>query len=199
MKFNSLSSVYDAYGNRKYLTFSERKAFLDAATNTSPDVMTFCFMLAYTGARISEVLALTPARIDHQAGVIVFETLKRRRRGLYRAVPVPPEFFGVLNHVHHVVNAQKKVGKIDEPIWLWCRTTAWTRVKEIMAIANIVGVQASPKGLRHAFGVLAVQSGVPLNMVQKWLGHADLSTTVIYANAVGEEEVSIASKLWDRL
>jgi hypothetical protein len=27
-----------------------------------------------------------------------------------------------------------------------------------------------------------------LNMVQKWLGHAPLTTTAIYANAVGEEE-----------
>jgi integrase/recombinase XerD len=25
-------------------------------------------------------------------------------------------------------------------------------------------------------------------MVQKWLGHAQLTTTAIYANAVGEEE-----------
>jgi hypothetical protein len=28
----------------------------------------------------------------------------------------------------------------------------------------------------------------PLNLVQKWLGLVQLSTTAIYANAVGEEE-----------
>ena len=42
----------------------------------------------------------------------------------------------------------------------------------------------------------AVTTGVPLNMVQKWLGHAQLSTTAIYADAVGAEEKSIASRMW---
>jgi integrase/recombinase XerD len=42
-----------------------------------------------------------------------------------------------------------------------------------------------PKGLRHGFGVQAVSAGIPLNLVQRWLGHSQLSTTAIYANAVG--------------
>jgi site-specific recombinase XerD len=50
--------------------------------------------------------------------------------------------------------------------------------------------------LRHGFGVAAVSKGIALNMVQKWLGHAQLTTTAIYANAVGEEEQSIASRMW---
>ena len=54
------------------------------------------------------------------------------------------------------------------------------------------GPHASPKGLRHGFGVAAVSAGSPLNLVQKWLGHAQLTTTAIYADAVGEEEQSIA-------
>ena len=57
-----------------------------------------------------------------------------------------------------------------------------------MQRAGIDGPQASPKGLRHAFGVAAVQAGIPLNMVQKWLGHAQLSTTAIYADAVRAEK-----------
>ena len=58
------------------------------------------------------------------------------------------------------------------------------------------GPQATAKGLRHGFGVAAVTSGIPLNLVQKWLGHAQLSTTAIYADAVGAEEASIASRMW---
>lgn len=61
---------------------------------------------------------------------------------------------------------------------------------------RITGPQASPKGLRHRFGVQAVSKGIPLNMVQKWLGHAQLSTTAIDADAVGEEEHRIAAKMW---
>jgi integrase/recombinase XerD len=45
-------------------------------------------------------------------------------------------------------------------------------------------------------GVDTVNRGIALNMVQKWLGHAQLTTTAIYANAVGEEEQSIAARMW---
>jgi hypothetical protein len=45
--------------------------------------------LAYAGSRLSEALALTADRVDPVAGVLVFETLKNRQAGIYRAVPVP--------------------------------------------------------------------------------------------------------------
>ena len=71
------------------------------------------------------------------------------------------------------------------------------RVQEVIAAADIPdGPHACPKGLRHGFGVQAVSRGIALNMVQKWLGHAQLTTTAIYANAVGEEEQSIAARMW---
>jgi hypothetical protein len=63
--------------------------------------------------------------------------------------------------------------------------------------AGLEGVPASPKGLRHGFGVAAVTAGIPLNLVQKWLGrHAQLSTTAVYANAVGAEEKDVARRMW---
>jgi integrase/recombinase XerD len=58
------------------------------------------------------------------------------------------------------------------------------------------GPHASPKGLRHGFGVAAVSAGIPLKLVQKWLGHAQLTTTAIYADAVGAEEQDIARRMW---
>jgi hypothetical protein len=69
--------------------------------------------------------------------------------------------------------------------------TAYTRVIEVMAAAGIAGPQASPKGLRHGFGVACIEKGIPLNLVQRWLGHAQLATTAIYADAMGEEERGI--------
>lgn len=81
-------------------------------------------------------------------------------------------------------------------LWPWCRTAAWLRVKEGMAAAHVVGPQASPKGLRHAFAVTALQAGVPINLVRRWLGHSRLSTTEIYADAVGPEERAIAMRFW---
>lgn len=57
-------------------------------------------------------------------------------------------------------------------------------------------MHASPKELRHGVGVVAVQNGIPLNLVQRWLGHAQLSTTAIYAEGVGSEERAIAARMW---
>jgi len=193
----SLSFVFDGYGNRKYLDQSERRAFLAAADTASPEVKTFCMVLAYTGARISEVLALSPSRIDFKACVIVFESLKKRRRGHYRAVPVPRKVLVALDAVHGVKKAQESVSGPKEVLWPWCRTTAWTRVKEVMEKAGIAGTHASPKGLRHSLGVSALQSGVPLNILQKWLGHTHLRTTAIYADAIGPEEREMAGRFWE--
>jgi len=66
-----------------------------------------------------------------------------------------------------------------------------------MKLADIDGPQATAKGLRHGFGVYAIANcEIPLNMVRKWLGHAELKTTAIYENAVGKEEREIAKKMW---
>ena len=54
----------------------------------------------------------------------------------------------------------------------------------------------SPKGLRHGYGINAVINGIPLHMLQKWMGHAQLTTTTIYADAIGKEEQDIASRMW---
>jgi integrase/recombinase XerD len=74
--------------------------------------------------------------------------------------------------------------------------TGWRAVHAVMAAADLDGPQTSPKGLRHGFGVAAVSAGIPLNLVQKWLGHAQLTTTAIYADAVGAEEKDIARRMW---
>jgi integrase len=85
-------SLYDKRGSRKYLTASERQAFANAASRYSPATKAFCLTLLYTGARVSEVLALTIDRIDNSNNAIVVETLKRRHKGVFRALPVPPDF-----------------------------------------------------------------------------------------------------------
>ncbi len=182
--------LYDNAGRRKYLTPAERLAFLQAAENAPPDVRTFCGTLGHTGCRISEALALTAAGVDRVAGVLVFESLKKRRKGVYRAVPVPRRFIETLE-------IEYDLGALGhERLWRWSRTTAWRRVREIMKVADIRGLCATPKGVRHGFGIKAVTSEVPLNMTQKWLGHTRLATTAIYTDAVGPEEQKIAERMW---
>ena len=83
-------------------------------------------------------------------------------------------------------------------LWTWSRVHAWRLVKAVMDKAGIPdGTHKSPKGLRHAYGVHAMRSGIQLNMLQKWMGHADMKITAIYANALGEEERRIAARMWE--
>ncbi len=191
--------LYDRHGHRKYLTASEWRAFLRASDAAQPEVGTFCGALAHSGCRISEALALTADRVDLGGGMLIFESLKKRRKGVFRAVPVPSAFLDQLNLVHAVEAARHVPDQgRDQFLWNWCRATAWRRVCEVMDVAGITGLHATPKGLRHGFGIRCVSCGVPLNMTQKWLGHSQLSTTAIYADASGSEERAIAERMWEQ-
>jgi|OM-RGC.v1.013374515 integrase/recombinase XerD len=190
----SMTDLIDPAGNRLYLTAAERAAFLTAAAKAPREVRSFCEVLHFTGCRISEALALTIGRVDIDGQALVFETLKKRRTGMYRAVPVPLRLIDTLVLVHGVREARGRQRNCS--LWSWSRTTAWRKVRTVMAAASLEGPQATPKGLRHGYGVAAIGATVPLNMLSKWMGHAAIETTAIYANALGEEQRSIAERMW---
>ena len=183
-------SLFDRHGVRKYLTARERLAFVYAASRHEAAISTFCLTLAFTGGRISEVLALTGERIDAADEAIIFETLKQRKKQVFRAVPVPKNLMLLL--------ALHSVGKSGR-LWPWGRTTAWKVVKRLMEEAGIAKGLCKPKALRHAFAVEAGQKSIPLNVVQRWLGHARIETTAIYASAIGDEERNLARRAWSSL
>jgi len=181
------------------MTQEERQRFLQAAAQAPRQDRTFCLVLAFTGCRISEALALTPKRIDLTGRAVIFETLKKRRSGVFRAVPVPSEVLDTLDMVHGIQEAQrsKMDGVLDRHLWSWSRKTGHRHVLAVMEAARIAaGPHRCPKGLRHGYGVHAISSGVPLNMLSKWMGHASLEVTAIYANALGEEQHNIAARMW---
>ena len=197
--------LFNIAGKRLYLTDSERKKFLAAADDEDRGVRSFCYVLAHTGCRISEALQLVGERVDFAAQAITFESLKKRKRGIYRAVPVPPAVLEMLAMVHGIKDKKKMAAPKKKtasakdsppPLGDFGRTTAWKHVTAVMKAAGVKGPQATPKGLRHGFGVAAIQAGIPLNFLQRWLGHAQLTTTAIYANAVGPEERNIAARMW---
>ena len=196
--FAAAMRIYTPRGERLYINEDERRRFLDAAQRSDRAIRTFCLTLTYTGCRISEVLALTPMSVQLQAGVIAAPTLKKRTHDIIiREIPVPADFLETIELVHGIREAQRRPATTGSaPLWNFNRRTGWKYVKAVMAEAQIEGPQATPKGLRHGFGVHAIRCGVPLNMVQKWMGHADISTTAIYGNAVGEEEQAIAARMW---
>ncbi|MDV6333155.1 site-specific integrase [Asticcacaulis sp. 201] len=181
-------TLFDGLGRRKYLSLDERLRFLKESERADKETCLFCMVLAFTGCRISEALELTPQQLDAGTLSIVFRTLKRRKL-IFRAVPVPSRLMREL--VGHCSAMQREVA-----IWPWCRQTAWRRVKDVMAAAEVRGPQANPKGLRHGFGVANAEKNIPGAITQRWMGHARLETTSIYQQAVGQEERRFAKRLW---
>jgi len=84
----------------------------------------------------------------------------------------------------------------DSRLWPGHRVTVWRLVKRVMVLCQIRGRRASPRGLRHAFGVNTLASGMPLNVVQRMLGHSSISTTTIYTQASGPEERAFVERFW---
>lgn len=193
-----ITSLYDGRGSRKYLTAQERRAFAEVALRAAPQIMTFGLTLLYTGARISELLQLPPERIDAAENAIILETLKRRRRGVFRAVPVPAQLITRL--VNFVECEETRTdGSQRSRVWTWGRTTAWKYVQSVMETANVPKRLRTPRALRHTFGVNAIQSGIALNVLQRWMGHARIETTAIYADVLGNEERALAQRTWSPL
>ena len=196
-------SLYDRDGNRLYLNAEERAAFLDVARRKPARDRTLCETLHHTGCRPSELIEITPARVDLSGGTVALRSLKKRKdaqgrpRIVYRAVPVPPGYLDTLNTAHDLRKAQGAPKRANVPIWPLSRVRVWQIVKGVMIEAGIPDApHRSPKGLRHGFGINATVKGVPLHMLSKWMGHAQLSTTVIYADAIGKEEQNIAARMW---
>lgn len=181
--------LYTGQGARKYLTQGERQRVLAAMDGPLSDAELLALTLAWTGARVSEVLALTAESFQLDGNVIALRTLKRRRP-VVREVPVPAALIAALETRFGLAAAQRD-GECAR-LWPCCRATAWRRVKAAMEAAGIHGRQACPRGLRHGFGVGTLQAGVPLTLVQRWLGHARLTTTAIYAEVSGPEERAFA-------
>ena len=178
--------IRDAAGRRKYVSSAERAGFLRAADQLALRDRALCHTLAYAGCRISEALALTLHHVDAERFTVTLRTLKRRKL-VFRTVPVPESLIEMLYRLPITP---------DGRFWPIHRTTAWRVIKATMRHAGVTGPMASPKGLRHGFGIREADCSIPTNLIQRWMGHASPTTTAIYLDAVGLEERRFASRMW---
>jgi len=179
-------SAYDEDGKRKYLTASENERFLGAARVMPPEQEAFCRLLFFTGCRISEGLSLGSDSIDDEENVLKIRTLKKRDKSHVRRIPIPCE----------LAKSLRALGTDKTHFWSFSRTTAWRDVKTVMKLSEIVGIQASPKGLRHGFGVRAALAGIPITKISTWMGHSKVETTAIYLDVQDEEDRALMAKTW---
>lgn len=181
--------LYSKRADRLYLNEAERSRFKDIAIKQNTPVQFLCLILLYTGCRLSEALNLRLSDIQIDEGCIAIKSLKKRNKHHVRQVPVPQSLL-------HDIYVEFGNQPASHKLFSFGRTIAWTRVKFVMSIAGIEGQHATPKGLRHSFGVHCAFANVAMTLCQKWMGHADIKTTAIYYQIVGKEELEMAKRMW---
>ncbi|MGB6425378.1 MAG: tyrosine-type recombinase/integrase [Solirubrobacterales bacterium] len=73
----------------------------------------------------------------------------------------------------------------------WSATAARAQLRRLAVQAG-VRRRFAPHQLRHAHAVEMAREGVPLNVIQRQLGHADLGITSVYLQGIDNTEVIAA-------
>lgn len=190
--YKSTLSLHDPKGQRKYLNQTERIQFLRHSQSRPLEVRLFCQLLFFTGARIAEIHNLYVHNIDFSNKSVVIETLKKRRRGIYREILLPDH---VLDDLKYYIDQFEDSGDGAQSLWSFCLRTGARHIKRIMIEAGIFGTRSCARGLRHSIAV-QITSATGITTAKKWLGHESIETTAIYLDVVGEEERAVAEKIW---
>jgi site-specific recombinase XerD len=142
------------------------------------------------GLRIQEALALAEHDLDHRRGSILIRSGKGGRR---REVGMDEWGWEQLRPWLNA-RAALPIGPlfciIDGPTRGRPWSIAGVRV-EFRRLAAQAGVRRrfAPHQLRHAHALELAREGVPLNIIQRQLGHANLGTTSIYLQGIDPEEI----------
>jgi len=197
------SQLYDVEtGERKYLNREERSAFLEATQRQEQKTKFYCQLLYYTGCRLSEALEVSFDRFDFDRKGVHIRTLKQKdqngepsKRSRFSELPE-----SYLNEVHGFFTARRGKRKYKtaaaEPLWPVSDRMARNYVATVMAAASIDGLKATSRGLRHSMGVMLALEKVPLNVIQKVLGHSAIKNTLIYLDIVGDDRRDLISQIW---
>lgn len=70
----------------------------------------------------------------------------------------------------------------------WAPGAVRTQLRRLAAEAG-VRRRFAPHQLRHAHAVEMAREGVPLNVIQRHLGHTDLGVTSVYLQGIDNDEV----------
>lgn len=156
-------------------------ALIDAAGDER--TRTGIMLLAHTGARIGEVLALRWSDVDFTRARI---TIRTGKGGKGRSVALTATLAAQLK----VWRKQQTAMRLAASWWSqesdpWLLSTDigtqmdahnW-RKKHFAPVARTVAVGVTPHSLRHAFATLMLEEGVPTKVVAEQLGHSSTRIT----------------------
>jgi integrase len=167
----------------RFLTEAEELALLGAA----PDGFwrTLLLFLVHTGTRFSEAAALHWSEV-HSEEVIPYVTISHggwrgirgpTKTGEPRSVPLSPALLEALrtlprtnDHVFPQAHGRVMMNAASES-------------KYIYKFCDMAGIRRCAfHALRHTFGTRMAAAGVPVPVLQQWMGHTSIKTTMRYVH-----------------
>lgn len=206
----SISDKHDNYYNK-----DELKKFLDVAKNTNLKKYALFRLLAYSGMRIGECLALTWHDLDYKNNTIAInKTLARTNNGIKIQTPKTKASNRVISLDNETIQVLKmwqleqrkqllKVGinAMDSKQLIFSNgknsfiivPTVRLAIKQIAKKAGIHSI--TTHGFRHTHATLLFASGLDIKQVQARLGHSNVQTTLnIYTHAMKEKQDKIGDE-----
>jgi integrase/recombinase XerD len=156
-------------------------------------------LLYASGLRISELIALPASAARRDDDMLIV----RGKGGKERLVPLNGAAKSAMRD-YRAALVEWSRERASQSKWLFAsfgedghltRQHAARELKELAVAAGLRPEQVSPHVLRHAFASHLLHNGADLRVVQTLLGHADISTTQIYAHVLDERLKSLVRDL----
>lgn len=141
-----------------------------------------CFIFAsLTSLSYIDIKKLYPHHISENSEGRKFIRKEREKTGVEFFVPLHPIAEKILS-LYNTTDDSKPVFPLGEKkdIYLDVHTLGM-----VLGISNKLGFHAS----RHTFGVLMLNEDIPIGSIAKMMGHADITSTQVYAQ-VTEQKIS---------
>ncbi|MFA4952654.1 MAG: site-specific tyrosine recombinase/integron integrase [Candidatus Pacearchaeota archaeon] len=171
------------------LTKEEITMIIDATENKKSKLM---ISLMYAiGLRVSELVNLQMKELNFEEKIGTIRQGKGKKDRMFNI----PEFLS--NDLKKQIVQQKK----ENQEYLFTGPKGKLSSRNLQKIVNKASKKAGIKKdvhchtLRHSFATHLLENGVDIRKIQELLGHADLSTTQIYAHVSSEELKKIKSPL----
>jgi len=149
-----------------------------------------------TGIRVSELIALDVDDINLVTGII------QCRVGNVREIPINQT---ATRAISQYLSLSRPNMALEGETSLFVNTGGgrmsrqgfWKILKSYLDKAQI-SEDITPQMLRHSFAVHLLENGADIHSLQKMLGHADISSTQVYARAVKSELKAVYEKTHPR-
>ena len=155
-------------------------------------------LLYATGIRVSELIGLDLEHLNLSAGFI-----RCPGRGKERIIPLYPAAVRALDDYVRQVRPQMLERPDECALFVnmsgerMSRQGFWKIIKHYQEKAGI-HKEITPHTLRHSFAAHLLENGADLRSIQEMLGHADISSTQIYAQLVNPKLKNVYSKAHPR-